>query len=62
MWKLILAFILFAAIAMYMLSKGGDLDLSGEKLGIEAPHPAAAASEPAPAASVVAPAASAASN
>lgn len=62
MWKLILAFILFAAIAMYMLSKGGDLDLSGEKHGIEAPHPAAAASEPAPAASVVAPAASAASN
>ncbi|MFO1340401.1 MAG: hypothetical protein U1F53_19630 [Burkholderiaceae bacterium] len=52
MWKLILAFILFAAIAMYMLSKGGDLDLSGEKHGIEAaPHPAATASEPAPAAS-----------
>lgn len=43
MWKLILAFILFAAIAMYMLSKGGDLDLSGEKHGIDAPAPAASA-------------------
>lgn len=62
MWKLILAFILFAAFALYMLSRGGDLDLSGEKHSVEVPHPAAAASPPAPAASLAAPAASAASN
>lgn len=43
MWKLILAFILFAAIALYMLSKGGDIDISGEKHGIETSHPAASA-------------------
>jgi hypothetical protein len=41
MWKIILAFVLFAAIALYMLSKGGDVDLSGEKHGIESTQPAA---------------------
>jgi len=30
MWKLILGFIVFAAAAMYMLSKGGDIDMGGE--------------------------------
>ena len=54
MWKLIVAFAVFAAVAMYMLSKGGDIDISGEKHGIEEPHAAsapasAAASAPAPA-------------
>ena len=48
MWKIVVAFILFAALAMFMLSKGGDVDMSGEKHGIDA-HPAAA-SEAAPAA------------
>ena len=38
MWKLILGFIVFAAAAMYMLSKGGDIDMSGEKHGRLAPH------------------------
>ncbi|HJV70709.1 hypothetical protein [Ideonella sp.] len=42
MWKLILAFALFAAIALYLLSKGGDVDISGEKHGIETSPPAAA--------------------
>jgi hypothetical protein len=42
MWKLIVAFAVFAAVAMYMLSKGGDLDISGEKHGIEEPHAASA--------------------
>ena len=56
MWKLIVAFAVFAAVAMYMLSKGGDIDISGEKHGIEEPHAAsapasAAASAPASAAS-----------
>ena len=53
MWKLILGFIVFAAAAMYMLSKGGDIDMGGEKHGVEASHapdPAAAASAPASAA------------
>lgn len=43
MWKLILAFVLFAAAALYMLSKGGDVDISGEKHGIETSEPAASA-------------------
>lgn len=53
MWKLILAFILFAAVAMYFLSKSGSgLDISGEKHGIEAPvSTPEAASAPASAAS-----------
>jgi hypothetical protein len=34
MWKIILAFIVFAAAAVYLLSKGGDVDISGEKHGL----------------------------
>ena len=30
MWKLILGFIVFAAAAMYKLTKGGDTDMGGE--------------------------------
>ncbi len=45
MWKLLLAFVVFAALAMWMLSKGGDIDMGGEKHGIEAPAaPASGAS------------------
>jgi hypothetical protein len=33
MWKIILVFIIFAAGALYLLSKGGDIDMSGEKHG-----------------------------
>ena len=60
MWKIIVGFILFAALALYMLSKGGDIDMGGEKHGAEATHvPEAAASAPAaPAASAPASAAS----
>ncbi len=37
MWKLILGFVLFAAIAMFALFKGGgDLDMGGEKHGADA--------------------------
>ena len=60
MWKLIVGFILFAAAALYMLSKGGDIDMSGEKHGADSHEPAASAA--APAASVPALPASAASN
>jgi hypothetical protein len=38
MWKLLLAFVVFAAGAVYLLSMGGDIDMSGEKHGSEATH------------------------
>ena len=52
MWKLALGFAIFAALAIFVLMQGGDIDLSGEKHGMDATHtePAAAAL-PAPAAS-----------
>ena len=47
MWKIALGFIVFAALALFVIMKGGDsLDMSGEKHGSEATH----APEPAPAA------------
>lgn len=50
MWKLVVGFIAFSAIAMYVIFKGGDsIDMSGEKHGVEAPH------APGPAASAAAP-------
>ncbi|MFW2457362.1 hypothetical protein [Methyloversatilis discipulorum] len=42
MWKIAVGFIAFAALALYILSQGGDIDMSGEKHGVES-H-----SEPAP--------------
>ena len=57
MWKLVLAFIVFAAVALYMISKGGDIDMGGEKHTVESHAPATEASAPA---SAAAPAASAA--
>jgi hypothetical protein len=62
MWKLMVGFVIFAVLAVFLLMKGGaDVDMSGEKHGLEttehaSPEPAAATSE---VASVVAPAASA---
>jgi len=52
MWKIGVGFALFAALALYILSKGGDIDMGGEKHGERAPvavepekaAPAAAAS------------------
>lgn len=35
MWKIIVGFVIFAALALWVLSKGGDIDMSGEKHGIE---------------------------
>jgi hypothetical protein len=56
MWKLALGFIVFAALALYMISKGGDIDMGGEKHGADthveqakpadAAAPASAASAP----------------
>jgi hypothetical protein len=34
MWKIVVGFIIFAAAALYLLSKGGDVDISGEKHGL----------------------------
>jgi len=64
MWKIVVAFVAFAALALFMLSKGGDIDMSGEKHGADATHsaPAAtAASAPASEASAPSAPASAAS-
>ena len=37
MWKIVVGFIIFAALGMYMLSRGGDIDLGGEKHGATCP-------------------------
>jgi hypothetical protein len=57
MIKIFLGFLVFAALALFILSRGGDIDMSGEKHGVESHEPAAPASAAAPAASVSAPAA-----
>jgi hypothetical protein len=47
MWKIAVGFAVFAGLALFVLSKGGDIDMSGEKHGSEATHseaPAAPAS------------------
>lgn len=65
MWKLLVGFAIFAVLAVFLLMKGGaDVDMSGEKHGIEISEPAAEvvpASAPASAAPAASEAASAAS-
>lgn len=64
MWKLILGFIVFAALALFILSRGGDIDMSGEKHDVGASHssePAASAASAATEAASAALPASAAS-
>nr|WP_295775877.1 hypothetical protein [Rhodoferax sp.] len=60
MWKIALGFVVFAAVALFILSRGGDIDMGGEKHGTDsAPaHPEVAASA-APASAASAPASSA---
>jgi len=53
MWKIAIGFAAFAGLALFILSKGGDIDLSGETHGdtthTEAPAaPAAAKAASAP--------------
>nr|WP_315489357.1 hypothetical protein [uncultured Rhodoferax sp.] len=55
MWKIAVGFAIFAGLALFILSKGGDIDMGGEKHGADALH------VPAPAASAAAPAAAPAS-
>ena len=54
MWKIAVGFAVFAGLALYVISKGGDnIDMTGEKHGSEAVHapaPAAPAPVEAPAA------------
>lgn len=48
MWKIALAFVVFAAAALYFISKGGDaVDMSGEKHGADAVHAPAEGTTPA---------------
>lgn len=61
MWKIVVGFVLFAALSMYVIIKAGDkADMGGEKHGADAVHaPEAPASAAAPAAAAPASAASA---
>jgi hypothetical protein len=43
MWKIAVAFGVFAVLAMYMLMNGGDIDMGGEKHGADAVHAPVAA-------------------
>lgn len=52
MWKLIVAFALFAGLSMFVIMQGGDnLNMAGEQHGVEASHEAPAT----PASSAVVP-------
>lgn len=63
MWKIVLAFIVFAALAIFVLTRsGGNIDLGGEKHGTEGDHAPAAASAAAAGASAAPAPASAASS
>lgn len=61
MWKIVVGFVLFAALSMYVIITAGDkADMGGEKHGADAVHaPEPAASAPAAPASAPALAASA---
>lgn len=41
MWKIVVGFIVIAGLALFLLNKGGDIDMGGEK------HGALPAAEPA---------------
>jgi hypothetical protein len=49
MWKIAVGFVIFAALALFILSKGGDIDMGGEKHGTEASHEAPATPSAVPA-------------
>lgn len=50
MWKIAVGFAVFAGLALFILSKGGDIDMGGEKHGdtthVEAPSAASSAATP----------------
>lgn len=55
MWKVALGFVAFAALALYLLSKGPDIDMGGEKHGSEAAPAASTTNAPAAPASAAKP-------
>ena len=49
MWKILVGFVLYAALALFVLVKsGGDVDLGGEKHDVSPPSAAPAAAPAAP--------------
>jgi hypothetical protein len=57
MIKILIGFIVFAALALFVIMKGGDsLDMGGEKHGAEAVHSEPAKAPAAPAADAAKPA------
>jgi hypothetical protein len=52
MWKIIVGFVVFAGLALFVLSKGGDIDMSGEKHGDTTHTETAAPATPAASAAV----------
>ena len=46
MIKIIIGFVIFAAAALYILSKGGEIDMGGEKHGVDSHTPAASDAKP----------------
>ena len=52
MWKIAVGFIIFSAISLYVIMKGGvmkggdSIDMSGEKHGVEPAHAPASAAKP----------------
>ncbi len=51
MWKIWVGFAVFAGLALFILSKGGDIDMGGEKHGDVTHVETPAVGTPAPAAS-----------
>ncbi|MEP6773012.1 MAG: hypothetical protein ABI893_14605 [Polaromonas sp.] len=43
MWKIVFGFVVIAGLALFLLNKGGDIDLSGEKHGALSPFSPAVA-------------------
>ena len=59
MWKLLVAFIVFAAVGLFVLKKaGGDVNMGGETHDVSGGHSQATASAPAASAATAASAAS----
>lgn len=50
MWKIVVGFVVFAVIMLFVIMKAGDqVDMSGEKHGVEATHVPESAAAAAPA-------------
>lgn len=62
MWKMLVGFVIFAGIAIFVMMKtGADVDMGGEKHGIDATHTEESHADTASAPAASAPAANAAS-